>query len=498
MSYQLQRGQNISLTKLAASITRAAVGLGWDASNGGTPVNLDTSAFMLGANGKVLSDAHFIFFNQLTSPDGAVEHQGNNTTGVGAGDDELININLPQVAQEVEKIVFTVTIYDDNQNFGMVSNAYIRVVNLSDQQEILRYNLTEQFSNETAMVFGELYRYKGEWKFRAVGQGYAGGLQAMADTYGVSTDDEPAAEPTPTATTTPPPATPVQPTPSQAPAVSPSATSQAAPTFSMIKEVSSGLKTGITGLKYELLYPGAYTALKVHLKPNEEVKAESGAMVAMEGTVDVAGKMEGGILGGMARTFLTGESFFFQKLVAQRGAGWAMIGQPALGDIAAVDMDGSYEYILQKDGFLAATDGLSVSTKLQNLFQGLGSGEGFFVIKISGNGTLFMSSYGAIHPIDIPAGEEFIVDNHHLVAWPSTVHYSVELASGFSFSSLTSGEMLVCRFRGPGRIFIQSRSPAGFVGWLAQFAPDLFPEQAVGATASTASNVLNTVSNLID
>jgi uncharacterized protein (TIGR00266 family) len=483
MSYQLQKGQNISLTRLAASLEHVAVGLGWDAHGGAAEFNLDSSAFMVDEQGKVLSDAHFIFFNQLNSPDGAVKHMGNNTTGAGEGDDEVITVNLARVEPRVDKIVFTATIYEAesrHQSFGQVSNAFIRMVDTNTRQEILRYDLTDRFTTETAMVFGELYRYKGEWKFRAIGQGFAGGLQAMADKYGVdSNDDGSGNQPTLVASATP--AAPQSVLSSQA-ARMPGKTSQ--------------LMTGISGVTYELLYPGAYTLLKVYLRPNEEIKAESDAMVAMSSTIDLESKMEGGILGGLARKFLTNESFFLQKLIAQRGEGWALFGQAGLGDIQAVDLDGSTNYIVQKDGFLAGTEGVQIGTKLQNLVQGLASGEGFFVLKITGRGTLFLSSYGAIHTLNLAAGQEYIVDNNHLVAWADTTSYSIERASNGWISTFTSGEMLVCRFRGPGKVLIQTRNPSSFAEWLKKFLPPPSGEQK-SSQQSNVSSVIDMASKFM-
>lgn len=199
MSVQLQRGANISLTKTAPSLQQVAIGLGWDAqSSTGAAIDLDASAFMLADTGRVPGDDYFIFFNQLRSPEGAVAHQGDNTTGLGAGDDEVIHVTLSQVPASIQKVVFTVTIYEAEarqQHFGMVNNAFIRVVNLANQQELARYNLTETVTSETAMIFGELYRYRDEWKFRAVGQGFAGGLPAMANTFGVDVEGTPAPPP---------------------------------------------------------------------------------------------------------------------------------------------------------------------------------------------------------------------------------------------------------------------------------------------------------------
>jgi tellurium resistance protein TerD len=186
----LSKGGNVSLTKEAPGLTAVVVGLGWDVrTTTGTDFDLDASALLCSQNGKVLSDKHFVFFNNLKSPDGSVEHTGDNLTGEGEGDDEQIRVNLAAVPAEVDKIVFPVSIYDADsrqQNFGQVRNAFIRVVNQADNSEIARYDLTEDASTETAMVFGELYRHGSEWKFRAVGQGYASGLAGIAADYGVN------------------------------------------------------------------------------------------------------------------------------------------------------------------------------------------------------------------------------------------------------------------------------------------------------------------------
>jgi len=223
-------------------------------------------------------------------------------------------------------------------------------------------------------------------------------------------------------------------------------------------------------MKYELLYPGAFTMLKVNLEAKESVKAEAGAMVSMSNTIDVEGKLEGGILGGLGR-MLSGEKFFFQNLVASRGPGEALLAHGIPGDIQAIQLDGSVPYIVQKDGFFAGSQELHVETSMQNLAKGIFSGEGFFVIKVSGQGILFVSSYGAIHPIDVPPGQEVIIDNGHLVAWPQTMNYKLEKASSGWISSFTSGEGLVCRFSGPGRVLIQTRNPGGFGDWIRQFIP---------------------------
>ena len=190
MAVSLSKGGNVSLTKEAPGLTAVLVGLGWDArTTTGNDFDLDASAIMLTAEGKVLSDSHFVFFNNRTSPDGSVEHTGDNTTGEGDGDDEALKVNLAGVPAEVSRVVFPVSIYDAEsrgQSFGQVRNAYIRIVNQAGGAEIARYDLSEDASTETAMVFGELYRNGSEWKFRAVGQGYASGLAGIAKDFGVN------------------------------------------------------------------------------------------------------------------------------------------------------------------------------------------------------------------------------------------------------------------------------------------------------------------------
>ena len=183
MGVSLSKGGNVSLSKEAPTMKNVLIGLGWDArSTDGQDFDLDASAFLLTSAGKVRGDADFIFYNNLKSTDGSVLHTGDNRTGEGDGDDEALKIKLDQIPAEVDKIVFVVTIHDATvrrQSFGQVSGAFIRLVNDDNHQEVARYDLTEDASTETAMLFGELYRHNTEWKFRAVGQGYAGGLSSV-------------------------------------------------------------------------------------------------------------------------------------------------------------------------------------------------------------------------------------------------------------------------------------------------------------------------------
>ena len=190
MAISLSKGGNISLSKTDPSLDEIMIGLGWDArSTDGAPFDLDASAFLLKADGKVRNDDDFCFYNQLTVGGGAVVHQGDNLTGAGDGDDEQVKVTLSMLPAEIDKVAVVVTIHEAEkrrQSFGQVSNAFIRLVNNKTQNEVTRFDLSEDASTETAITLGELYRAGSEWKFRAVGQGYQGGLAPLARGYGVS------------------------------------------------------------------------------------------------------------------------------------------------------------------------------------------------------------------------------------------------------------------------------------------------------------------------
>ena len=190
MGISLSKGGNISLSKTDPTLNNVLVGLGWDArATDGADFDLDASAFMVKEDGKVRSDCDFIFYNQTKSSCGSVEHTGDNRTGVGEGDDESIIVLLDKVPQDIQRVIFTVTIHEADsrkQNFGQVSHAFVRIVNKDTGNEVARYDLSEDASVETAMIFGEIYRHGSEWKFRAVGQGYTGGLGAMARQHGIN------------------------------------------------------------------------------------------------------------------------------------------------------------------------------------------------------------------------------------------------------------------------------------------------------------------------
>jgi len=190
MAISLQKGGNVNLSKEAPGLSKVIIGLGWDPrATDGKEFDLDGSAFLLKADGKVRGDSDFIFYNNLKSTDGSVTHTGDNRSGEGEGDDERLVVDLSQVPAEIDRLAVSVTIHEAeqrNQNFGMVSRAYIRCLNADGEKEIARYDLSEDGSVETAMIFGELYRAGSEWKFRAVGQGYKGGLGPLARSYGVN------------------------------------------------------------------------------------------------------------------------------------------------------------------------------------------------------------------------------------------------------------------------------------------------------------------------
>ncbi len=191
MGVVLKKGQKVDLTKGDSSIKNIVVGLGWDTNkyDGGHEFDLDASAFVCGENGKVLSDENFVFYNNETDPSKSIVYGGDNRTGTGEGDDETITIDLEKVPTNVDRISFSVTIHDAqerSQNFGQVSNSYIRLVNIDNDQELLRYDLGEDFSIETAVVVAEIYRHGGEWKFNAIGSGFQGGLEALCKNFGVN------------------------------------------------------------------------------------------------------------------------------------------------------------------------------------------------------------------------------------------------------------------------------------------------------------------------
>ncbi|MEW4282843.1 TerD family protein [Priestia koreensis] len=191
MAINLSKGQKVDLTKTNPGLTSVVIGLGWDVNkyDGGNDFDLDSSVFLLNENGQAASEADFVFYNNTTGANGAVVHTGDNRTGAGSGDDEQVTVNLKNVPANIKKIAFTITIHEGeerNQNFGQVSNSYVRILNESTGEELIRYDLGEDFSIETAIVVGELYRHNEEWKFSAIGSGYQGGLGALVKDFGLA------------------------------------------------------------------------------------------------------------------------------------------------------------------------------------------------------------------------------------------------------------------------------------------------------------------------
>lgn len=224
-------------------------------------------------------------------------------------------------------------------------------------------------------------------------------------------------------------------------------------------------------MRSEILYPGAFPMVRVDLMAGETIKAESGAMVAASPTIDIESKLEGGFLGALSRKLLSGEKFFFQTLRASRGPGEVLLAPTVPGEIVIMELDGLNEYMVQKDGFLAGAETVKIESQMQSLSRGLLGGEGFFILKISGKGALILNSFGAIHKIELKPDQEYIVDNSHLVAWSATTSYNIERAAKGWVASFTSGEGFVCRFHGPGVVYIQSRNPGSFGAWIRQFIP---------------------------
>jgi uncharacterized protein (TIGR00266 family) len=223
-------------------------------------------------------------------------------------------------------------------------------------------------------------------------------------------------------------------------------------------------------MKCEVLGDTAFPLVRVQLERGEAVKAESGAMVAMSTNLKLTGKADGGLGKAITRMF-TGESFFMQNIEAENGPGWVLLASATPGETTAVEIREGQDLRVQKGGFLACTPGVEVGMKTQGIGKGLFSGEGFFIVNISGKGTVFLSTYGSIYPLELKDGETVHVDNGHLVAWDASMRYEIVKGASGWLSSATSGEGLGCRFEGPGRLYIQTRNPVSLGAWLFPFLP---------------------------
>ncbi len=223
-------------------------------------------------------------------------------------------------------------------------------------------------------------------------------------------------------------------------------------------------------MKWEIQSEGAFPILKCSLKIGEAIKAQAGTMMAMSDGLKITGKVDGGIGKAIGRLF-SGESFFMQQAKAKEKDGWILFASKKPGGIGEIDIKPNTELMVQKDGFIAGTKDVEVSTKVQSLIKGIFGGEGLFIVKLSGKGKAFIETYGSIHVIDVTEGEEIIVDNGHLIAWESTLDYDISKGGSGLISMITAGEGFVCKFKGHGKIWVQTRNPKSFASWLAQYLP---------------------------
>lgn len=455
MTRELQQGGNIPLP----DVPEIVIGIGWEPEKPGDQ-DVDPSAFLLGQNTRVSDDQDFVFYNNPRSFCASVQMaQGS------APDRRQFRIRLNSVPARVERIAVCLTLFGGG-SLAKAQHLHIRVLDDRDVEQVT-FRPSTRHMVETALILGEVYRRNKQWKFRAIGQGFAGGLDPLARHFGVEVEDDTAGQPAPASPTPPPPSSP--PTATTPPSGDGVLSIAKAPATGALPTGSQPAQSRVASLSYEILYRGAYALARVDLPQGRRLRAQSDAMVAMSPTVDVAGKMEGGLLGGLGR-LVSGESLFLQTLSATRGAGSVYFAPASPGDIAAVEIDGE-GLIIQRDGFLACSEGVQVNTQVQNIAKGLFSGEGFFILKAEGRGLVFLESYGAIHQMELQPGAQKIVDNGHLVAWSRSMDYRLEAASVGIVAALTSGENIVCRFTGPGKLLLQTRQPRRFGLWVSRLLP---------------------------
>ena len=226
----------------------------------------------------------------------------------------------------------------------------------------------------------------------------------------------------------------------------------------------------MSAVRFEIVQAGDAPVVRAILANGSSLYADAGAMMAMTPNLTLESSLKGGLMGALSRKLLRGETFFYLTIKAQQGDGEAILAPATVGGIEILELSGT-EYFLQKGSFLAAADTVQISTKTQNLVQGLFSGEGFFITRISGAGTLVLNTFGALMKFVLAPGQEYVVDNYHLVAWEATTSYNITKAASGWISSLTSGEGFVCRFKGPGTVYAQTRNPSAFAGWLSGYMP---------------------------
>ncbi|NMQ18317.1 TIGR00266 family protein [Candidatus Competibacter phosphatis] len=444
MAKSLQPGANLPLPSGA----ELRIGIAWEPERPGGH-EADASAFLLRKGDQVGGDADFVFYNNPCSACGSL------TLNQGVGPErQAFHIRLGDLPVDVAKIAICLTLHGRG-SFAQARRIDLRIFDAA-RTELMSFSPPTTSMTEAALILGEIYRRNDQWKFRAVGQGFTGGLGPLATHFGVDIREE-----TPTA---PPPPVP------RATAKVPPVSIGKAPATGVLPTASIIRHSAAADLDYEILYPGAYTLARVDLPRGRHLKAQSDAMVAMAPTIDVEGKMEGGLLAGLGR-LMSGESFFLQTLTAARGPGSVFFAPASPSEVVALDLQPGDGYVIQKDGFLACSEEVQVSTQVQNIARGLFSQEGFFILKAEGRGLVFLESYGAIHEFDLQPGQQKIVDNGHLVAWSQSMRYELEMGNPGFIAAFTSGEKIVCRFFGPGRLLVQTRQPRQFGLWISRFLP---------------------------
>jgi uncharacterized protein (TIGR00266 family) len=226
----------------------------------------------------------------------------------------------------------------------------------------------------------------------------------------------------------------------------------------------------MSNVRFELINAGDAPVVRAQMANGSSLFADAGSMMAMTPNLTLESSMKGGIFGALSRKLLRGETFFYLTIKAQQGDGEVLLAPAPVGGIEIIELSGT-EFFLQKGSFLAATDGVQLATKTQNLTQGLFSGEGFFITRVAGVGTLAVNTFGALMRIDLQPSQVYVIDNYHLVAWEATTQYQITKAASGWISSFTSGEGFVCRFTGPGTVWMQTRNPSAFAGWLSGYLP---------------------------
>ena len=448
MTTELQPGGNLRL----ADTTGILIDIRWEPERPAGQ-EVDASGFLLGPGGKVGGDSDFVFYGHLRSDCGGV------SLIEAAGAHRQFRILPAALPAQVSKVAVCLTLYG-GVSFARANSIEVRLRDGAGA-ELALFRPGTGGMPEAALILGEVYRHQDHWKFRAVAQGFAGGLGPLARHFGVDIGADAESDSSPAQAKAP--------APGQPPTGGQSARSQA-PATGVMPTGSETERSAAADLNYELLYRGAYALARVDLPRGRQLKAQSDAMVAMSPTLEVEGKMQGGLLGGLGR-MISGETLFLQTLTAARGAGSVYFAPASPGDIAALEIQPGAGLVIARGGFLAASEGVEVSTKMQNIAQGLFSGEGLFILKAEGKGLVFLESFGAIHRLDLDAGQQQIVDNGHLVAWSQAMRYDLELGSRGLVAAFTSGENIVCRFHGPGTLLVQSRQPRQFGRWVSRLLP---------------------------